>query len=279
VPDTPESISTIEGCTICSSPTGDSGRLCRTHTDELLRDLNSVPDLVAELDITRTRQARITAEKHGGRSAERPLPWNEHAAARAFELNATLNAWALDTSKLAEDERDRLAEHHHADTSAVARWLARNIRTLRQHQDAGQASDEITDAIREARRAIDRPLDQEIYGKCMATLDGDDALCEAYLYATHGKTHVICPGCGSIHDTEKRRAWMFEQVRDMLGNVREVVACLKLGGINTTEDRVRSMATRGRFLPRGINGRDQHLYRVSEVLAAIEDRYRHRKAA
>lgn len=265
-----------DGCGVCSAPTGDTGRLCRTHTDDLLRDLHTVPALVHELETTITRQARITAEKHGGRSAERPLPWNLHASEKASDLNTTINAWALDTSRLREDERDPLAEHHHSNTAAVAAWLARNISTLRQHEEAGQAWDELTNAVREARRAVDRPQDQEVYGQCLAEHD-DGSICREYLYAAPGRATITCRACGSQHDAAKRRAWMFLHVRDMIGTIREVVACLTLGGIKTSEDKVRLMASRRRFLSVGQDSAGRPLYRVSEVLTAIEDRYKHRK--
>ena len=259
----------------CGSPTGDAGLVCRTHTADLARDLATVPDLVDELEITTTRQDRIVAEKHGGRSAERALLWNEHAAAKRQELNATLNAWALDTARLGEDERDRLAEHHYSDTAAVARWLGRNLRALRMHPDAAKAYDEITNAIREARQAIDRPPDQQVYGQCRAELD-DGTICLEYLYGLPGRATIICRGCRSEHDAAKRRAWMFLHVRDMLGPIREVVACLTLGGIKTSEDKVRLMASRSRFFPAGQDASGKPLYRVSEVLTAIEDRYKHK---
>jgi hypothetical protein len=206
VPDTPDLSQVVEGCSICGSPCGDQANLCRTHTDQLAADLATVPELVAELQITLTRQDRVTAEKHGGRSATKPLPWNEHASQRAFELNTTLNAWALDTSKLAEDERDPLIEQHHSDTAGVARWLGRNLRTLRQHQDAGQAHDEITDAIKEARRAIDRPgLSSRFYvGPCPEELDsvpcGGDVW--AFIPSERDKLATIrCTNCGAFWDT------------------------------------------------------------------------------
>jgi hypothetical protein len=262
---------------VCSSPTGDDAYLCKIYTDDLTRELHTVPALVQELEVTVTRQARITAEKHGGRSAERPLPWNEHAATAASDLSTTINAWALDTSRLGEDERDPLAEHRYTDTAAVAAWLARNLRTLRQHEEAGQAHDELTNAIREARRAVDRPLDQEVYGQCLAELE-DDTTCREYLYAAPGRATITCRGCGSQHDAAKRRAWMFLHVRDMIGTIREVVACLTLGGVKTSEDKVRLMAARCRFFPAGQDSTGRPLYRVSEVLTAIEDRYKHRKA-
>lgn len=143
-------------CAQCTAPTGDDGLLCRTHTDELDRELGDVPELVGELEVTRTRQDRLT-ERYGAKAAEKPLEWSERAAEKASELWLTLSAWALDLSQRGEDERDRLAAVGTYDTAEVARWLARNMRELRQHPEAGTAFDEITDAIRQARRVVDRP--------------------------------------------------------------------------------------------------------------------------
>ena len=274
MPDTP----TIHdsGCQVCSAPTGDDARLCRTHTDDLSRDLASVPDLVSELEVTRTRQARVTAEKHGGRSAERPLPWNEHASAKAFELNATLNAWALDTSKLGEDERDRLAEHHHSDTAAVAAWLGRNLATLRQHPEAGQAHDEITNAIREARRAVDRPTDYMPLGRCGNDEEFPDTPCAAIVYGHPESQHATCRGCGARHRIAARLEWMLDLLRAQLVTIPEAVGIAHLAGKRTTEDKLRLMAARGRIQSVGASA-GKPTYRMSDVLKALEERYKHRK--
>src|SRR3954470_7008113 len=84
--------SMISGCGVCTAPTGDGACLCRTHTDDLRNRLTGVPgrligvaELVAELDITVTRQARTAQQSEGGRSTERPLAWNENASRAAFE--------------------------------------------------------------------------------------------------------------------------------------------------------------------------------------------------
>src|SRR5690242_11076732 len=97
---------TAAACAVCSAPTGDAGALCRTHTEKLVEDLRDVPHLVDELDITITRQDRVTTGSRVGRSAERPLAFNEHAAEKRSELWTTLHAWALDAAKLGEDDRD-----------------------------------------------------------------------------------------------------------------------------------------------------------------------------
>jgi hypothetical protein len=276
VPDTPDTSQIVEGCTICSSPTGDSGRLCRTHTDQLAAELATVPDIVDELQITRTRQDRVSAGKHGGRSATKPLPWNEHAAQRAFELNATLNAWALDTSRLGEDERDLLAEHHHSDTAAVARWLARNLRTLRQHADAGQAFDELTNAIREARRAVDRPQDYIPLGACGNLVEDLEQPCPAIVYGHPDSRFATCRGCTARHRITDRIEWMLELLRVQLVTIPEAVGICYLAGKRTTEDKLRLMAARARFLPVGAK-EGQPTYRMAEVFQALDERYKHRK--
>ena len=263
------------GCSVCSSPTGDGGRLCRTHTDELARDLTTIPDLVNELEVTITRQARITSERHGGRSAEHPLPWNLHASEKASDLNTTINAWALDTSRLGEDERDQLAEHHHSDTTAVTAWLTRNLHTLRHHQEAGQAYDELTNAIREARRAVDRPLDYMPLGKCASDIDRDTP-CEATLYGHPERQYASCRDCGARHRITDRLEWMLDHLRSQLVTIPEAVGIAYLAGKRTTEDKLRLMASRGRFLAAGTSD-GKPTYRMSEVLKALEERYKHRK--
>lgn len=266
------------GCGVCSAPVGDTGRLCRTHTDGLRIDLADVPDLVAELEITRTRQNRTSAEKHGARSTTRPLPWNEHTAQKAFELNATLNAWALDVSKLGEDERDRLAPVHHTDTAEVARWIARNLSTLRMHAEAGTAHEEITDAIHQARRSIDKPQDQVTYGPCKNELDSG-VLCEEFLYSAPGRHTVTCRGCGAIHNTEARKEWMMGHVTQLVGTAAEAAGYLRLAGVEVSASTVRNLAARKRFLPVDLNDQKRPCYRVSEVLLAVSNKYKRGEVA
>jgi hypothetical protein len=263
VSDTPHTAT--DGCHICSAPTGDGANLCRTHTDELARELASVPDLVHELEVTRTRQARIVAEKHGGRSAERPLPWNEHASARGFELNATLNAWALDVSRLGEDERDRLAEHHHTDTAAVAAWLGRNLSTLRQHDEAGTAYDEILDAIRSARQAVDRPLERVFAGPCNAPHE-DGTTCPEDLYGHPGKLTATCRACGTRHDMAQRREWMLSVIEDQVAYSGLLAGLVSNLGVQIGSSTIRRYAAAGRIKVISVDAKRRPLYRIGDVL-------------
>lgn len=279
------------GCGVCSAPTGDDGRLCREHTSQLVAELATVsahwetrqgreervPGLAEELETTTTRQDRIAAEQHGGRSATSPLPWNEHAAGKAVDLNLIINAWAGAVSQIGEDERDLLRPIHHSETALVAQWLARNVGTLRRHEEAGAAFRELTEAISDARRAIDRPLDMAAYGPCGNP--ESDPPCEAYLYALPGKDWISCRGCGARHEAAVRKAWMQDYASDMLGTATEVAGYLRLTGISTTSATVRAMADRGRIQHHGHTKRGHPLYRIADVIAAIGERYKRKVKA
>lgn len=268
---------TPSGCGVCGSPTGDSARLCRTHTDALRLDLQTVEWLLAELDVTITRQSRTTAGKHGARSTTRPLPWNEHASNCSHDLACTINAWALDTSQLDEDDRDPLAAHPNHDTPAVTAWLLRNLSTLRQHTDAGDAYDQIIDAIVRARRAVDRPLDMTTYGPCGADLD-DGTICAETLYAPPGREQLTCR-CGARHSAQARREWMLNHCRSLKGTASQIASWVRIFGIEATTDRVRAMAARGRFEQAGERPRTDTskpgypLYRLRDVVVAMGNRH------
>lgn len=280
-PETPDAAA----CGVCSAPTGDAARLCRTHTDDLhtmlaggkVKTVEYMPvsALVVELDVTVTRQARTTNGQDGGRSNERPLMWNENASARAFELNATLNAWALDTSKVREDTRDQLRAVPHHDTTGVAEWLVRNLGTLRQHPEAGTAFDEIGNALREAHYAIDRTQDPVPFGQCGA-VNGDHA-CTEVLYGQLDRPVIRCRACGSPHHIAERLEWMLDHVRGMLATLPELVAITRWSGKPANHDSLRLMARRTRFEQVGRNQEGEPTYRVADVLKAIEERGKHRK--
>lgn len=148
---------TPNGCHTCGAPTGDTANLCRTHTTALTADLRTIRGLLPELEVTITRQDKLLHFNDRKSSAETPLNWNENASQVRWELEATVNAWCLDVSRLGEDERDPLQPIQPGDVPALADWLVRNIATLRTHAEAGKAADELGNAIRRVTRAIDHP--------------------------------------------------------------------------------------------------------------------------
>jgi hypothetical protein len=156
----------------------------------LVRELRDIPGLLLELDVTITRADRITTGHGVGRSAERPLAWNERAAARREDLVATLAAWAPDVARLSGDEPPRLG----AGVAACAEWLADRGATLRLLDQARQLYDEILDATRGVRRVIDHPDDATRFyaGPCPEGVVGQSADVDSSTDVS--RETVACPG-------------------------------------------------------------------------------------
>ena len=258
-------------CGVCSSPCGDDAYLCRVHTESLTAELRDVPDLFAELDVTVTRQNRTTAERNGGRSSTRPLPWNEHASEARTELWATLNAWALDVAALGEDERDHLADVDEHDVGGVARWLVRNISTLRLHPEAGTAHSQIVGAIHRARSVVDRPPDRVFAGPCGATPEGQGEPCREDLYGLPGKPHTRCPVCATVHDMAFRREWMLTQIEDVAAHSGELSALLTSQGVPIGSSTIRKWATSANAPLKvvSVDTRGRKYYRIGDVLDLV----------
>jgi predicted amidophosphoribosyltransferase len=61
-------------CANCGAALTDQATICHACTGRLTADLASTADLLAELDTTITRQARITAPAKG--NGDKPLPYD-----------------------------------------------------------------------------------------------------------------------------------------------------------------------------------------------------------
>jgi hypothetical protein len=85
------SVCPVDQCTTTPSP---GWRVCERHVSLLFAALFRVPALETELGVTIARQDRLQAEHVGGRSAERPLPFNWSGSEQGWTLSNTLATWA-----------------------------------------------------------------------------------------------------------------------------------------------------------------------------------------
>lgn len=249
----------------CEVPQPDGLYLCQTHVDLLNVDLDSVPGVVDDLEITITRQNRTVSERHGSRSSTRPLPWNEHAAVKASNLSAALNRAAIDVAGLEQDERDPLSDVALYDTANLARWLRRNASTVRRHDRAGDIYAQVCDAVTEARRAVDKPVDPSPFGVCGAE-DEEGNACEQYLYAPRGRAWITCR-CGARHSAQERMDWMLSRCQNLNGPASRIASWLLMFGINTTADGVRGMARRDQIKPIDPDA-EPHRFRLVDAVTA-----------
>ncbi|MGW3346777.1 hypothetical protein ACWDA3_25990 [Nonomuraea rubra] len=267
-------------CPVSACPRPRPGHLtvCRACSAGLLRDLADVSNLETHLELTLSRQSR-TGDRHGSRSADTALPYDERARSALTVLRSALVGWYR---QLVDDEPRpgpicRQCSHpsclwlHRSrppadNLAAIARWLLRQRAALLGHQAVAEAVDELGAAIRQARRVIDRPPATWYAGPCR--VDG----CPADLYARHGATVIRCRECGGTHSAILREQWLMAQVADHLGTATEIARALAAFQPGLTPSMIRGYAHRGRILDRGQDELGRPLYRIGDVIALLNER-------
>jgi hypothetical protein len=267
-------------CLKCHDPS--DATLCTNCTIALKVELGDVRALVADLDITLSRQDQLLAPYGNGPGGnENPLPYRPHVTEAAWVLHHTLYSWTntLDGVQAPRGTfPNRTFPKCVASTGALARHLLVNIPHIRLRVDAGQLADEVTSAIHQARHAIDRPDDRRAYlGPCGAPLKQPGTTCRHEIYGMAWKTIAKCPSCGTTHNIAERQKWLLDVAHDRLGTSTEIAGFLRTAGLRCTPGQIRGYVARGRLQP----APDTHppLYRMRDVLTAIQDRYAHRKPA
>lgn len=269
-------------CPVCQRP--GNGLLCDgiyvngrdvSCTGHLERDLGDVASIVGDLDITLSRQdcvpsvggnsqPRPDAQDEPGLSAiastRNPVHWGASIAAGTLEN--VLTTWVRDLTD--DDWRPGLGV---PPSAAAAGHMLMLVREIRRHPAVDELVDQITDAIAQARRAVDRPADRTFVGPCNTMTEG--VKCIEDLYARRGASEVRCKVCSAEHDVAARREWLLDQAEDRLVTVREAARYLgEVGGQAVTEDRIRGHLRRGQrlaFRP-GTN-----TFRLGDLLDILRD--------
>lgn len=229
-------------CPVCGRPQS-MGLLDDYCTTKLERDLGDVAAIVAELDITLSRQARIGTS--GGKSGVMPNHrdgYHQGASLAAEALTNTLTTWARDVKGVTIAAAGIPA--------TTASWmLLQSIPQIRKHPAVSELVDEITDAIAQARRVVDRPADRVYLGQCMVETpdpDGRQVTCLAELWARAKASEVTCTVCGTEHEVAERRDKMLLKAEDMIVTVKEASYILgEVGGIRVTQASIRGYLHRG----------------------------------
>lgn len=254
----------------CDRPVGDA-LVCADCGSRLERDLADVPSLAGDLD---AKLARLMAngDRHGGRSSVTPLPYDPAASEAGWVLRNTLSGWVRELHADTEHEgptcrvcyhgscNQLRAEHWPADTvAAMARWLVPQRERIRHHAAAGEAVDEITSAITEVRRILDRPGVYRLLpcpsaepcgGKVRVTIDTIAARCDTCGWETD-----------DLH-------WLGRLLReDEPDHVTAVDACHRLIsiGINIVPATLRKWVQRGKLAVYGHDHLGRNLYDLATV--------------
>lgn len=243
-----------------------------------------IPGLASSLDVAITKQARFTQLPGGTPAArpaaddvhtvlaEQPLPFGYAASEARGVLASTLATWAA----LIAEQRGLI--HPVYTLPNLAAFLLDQVQWLRQQPAGADAFDELTAAIRDATRAIDRPAARVYAGPCtpedeptprqrlLIAIAGDElpSHCAGHLYAREGSSIATCDACSRDMDLDAARDPLLARIDDMVLTGREIE--LALGGLGSPvkAKTISKWRERGRIASRGQIG-TQHCYRVRDV--------------
>jgi hypothetical protein len=237
---------------------------------------HTLPSLPDDLQVTLSSQDQLG--EHGDPitgTGETPLIFKQHAGEAIWVLDQVLHQWATTLGHYTPGMGPR----------RLALWMFNQLDLVQKHPEAAQLVDEVTDAIHQARRAIDRPADDRIYlGRCGSEsryINGYTVrtpACEEELYGYPWLTRAVCAKCGTEYVTSDRQDWLRARQDKYQGTVAQVAGFLRATGVQCTTEQVRGYArSRNGHSPRlehaGVNGQGHRTYLISDVLTALRERY------
>lgn len=298
---------TTGNCTneTCTRETDGLTYLCGDCTAHLRSDLESIldrtepptqpglahrviPGLAEDLTVAITKQSRFTQMPGSGRPtkrqtdehrtvlAEQPLAFGYAASEARTVLTSTLAYW---TAAIAEQ---RGLSHPAYTLTHMAEFLAGQVQWIRNQPAGNEAHDELTTAIRNARRAVDRPQDRVYAGPC-STEDEDDAAharylraifgiadvplptrCDGHLYAREGSTIATCDTCTRDMPLNDARDPLLARIDNMHLTATEIVTALGGLGQKINANTLRVWVHRGLLTNHAPTG-ERPRYRVADV--------------
>jgi hypothetical protein len=265
-------------CGVCGRPTPDNATVCPRCAHVLDADIADVAaprGLAYDLDIALGRRTHtaltateVAEEKRApGVLPANPLPYNPRASAVAGELARVLRRWAY---VVKDGTGDTYPPRRMVD---LAGWLRPRVGWLRHHEAGADAYEQITGAVHEARRVIDRPADKLYAGPC------DE--CGRDLYAGIDAAYVRCGNVDGheggdewVWSVVERRRWLLDSARDVLATTTEISRALaRYQGKSLTTEAIRGYVKRGRLTVRGHRpdgGRKVPLYRLGDMLDILD---------
>jgi len=183
-------------CTACQQPTATGIHLCDTCTDNLYDILNTLPELLADLDIT-TAKLDATSAPGGSPGFTSTPPGKLSALDTSYHLRSIVNSW---TSMLTDYDTRKPAPPLDGDPIA---HLRRATNEIRKHDWSGTMLDELHRATSKAHRLIDRPRDIRILGTCERSFEHEGVTitleCGGEIKADYDDAYAQCCQCGALY--------------------------------------------------------------------------------
>ena len=277
--------------------TADTAVICQACTGRARGQLTDIPDLLAELETTRRRQARIGDAQTGAPPCTHTgdecgcgtrLPWHEPAARAQADIRATcrsITTAVLDatggrcTHLTCRDGHGPRCPRHATTARAAAvpwMWLAEHVEDLRRQDWAPHALAALDQVTRTGWRTIDRPETRYYAGPCHHEWQdperpGEWVLCGRVLWARLDQDTITCAGCGTRWETAARREWLIRSAEDTTATAPVIASALTIMlRRRVSASTLRSWAHRGRLHRTNPDTDPAPTYRVGDVLALLE---------
>jgi uncharacterized Zn finger protein (UPF0148 family) len=206
-------------CGACDNPAPDGVVICARCERITSHNLGDMEAHRQQLEVTLTRQARLTAATEGSRSANTPLVYQELASELLGAQRATLASWCRLLHDEVTDDWPR------RDTvMSMALHIEAHLTELRKHDAAGELVDEIRQLVTRIGRCIDYPEDQmrTVIGVC-PTVYEDETRCAGQVVLHQPRMFADCRACGKVWES-KQLAALGRHIlnRDAYGTVGEI---------------------------------------------------------
>jgi hypothetical protein len=150
--------------------------LCLACTATLRYELNDVPNVLADLDVTLAKMGRMEGGK-AGLASERS-GYHHGASDPGWVLGNVLSTWARDVCG-----EESVPESNLPSAVVAAHMLLSDMDKIRRHPAADELMDEVVDAIRLARRTTDRPANRTLFHVGPCPEDGETGPCPGEVFA------------------------------------------------------------------------------------------------
>jgi hypothetical protein len=243
-------------CPICLSPTRD-GLVDRACTNAVLKDLASLPEWMAELDLQLTRQGQL-GTGNGGRGAETPLVFDSRSSETRDLIVNTVGTWVRDMAETYADTEDP-----GPDMAAWCAWLVRRIERIRGHQAVRPMADELRHCVVLAIQAVDLPQVRLTCGPCptcgkpvSAPVGADEGVCR----------HCSWGGVETVVKVDNSLPSVLQRARGKEISREQIVKMARLYHVPIDRRSVSRWVLSGKLKPRYITEQGTPMYNVGEVL-------------
>lgn len=278
-------------CAVDEKPIPDTAVICHDCTTQIEDALRAVPELMDDLALAFTKQARVvqySTSAPAAVDAGAPLYYNLAASDAKAALKGVLTSWA----RLVHEERTVLTivgwTQWEEDTepqpvraalrtpldckdtaTSISGWLLQYTGWLRRHTAAADFHAEVLHAYARARRVIDAVPPKRYVGRCGFVWQGN--ACTNELWAHERAAEVECRECGTVWNVEGRRAGALAAVENVVQSPELIARALSSHGVSITAERIYNWRKRGKLTPTEFDPKTRRArYRIGDVLTVWE---------